>query len=407
MSARDDHYDVIIVGGGVVGCSIAYQLAGRGRRVLLLEARELGAGASSRNGGITGAGSSLHAKYGNAVYALTSANWALMQSMGAELGADLEFRRTGTLDIATTPDHLAHLERTVAMQRAAGLDVHLLDREAARALMPALSETILGAELAVERGQLTPLALVHAFAGNARRLGAELRTGVRVTALREHGGRIEGVTTEGDGPFSADEVVLATNAYTHHLLPDLPRGALVPTRGQALATEPLPPMLPHAFGTNFDKEYGRQLPSGQILCGGFRRLDEDEGLWHEEEQTTPAVQAGIEGCLTTLFPPLRGVRIARRWAGVMGFTADGLPLIGRYPTRPGLTLAAGFNGNGFSWAAITGQIVADLLTGRPAAFDLTPFDPGRFATHGTAWQNPFTVGERSDGTGATIPTERP
>ena len=94
-----------------------------------------------------------------------------------------------------------------------------------------------------------------------------------------------------------------------------------------------------------DKEYGRQLPSGEILCGGFRRLDEHEGLWHEEEQTTPAVQAGIEGCLATLFPTLRGVRIARRWAGIMGFTADGLPLIGRYSTRPGLTLAAGFVGS--------------------------------------------------------------
>ena len=156
-----------------------------------------------------------------------------------------------------------------------------------------------------------------------------------------------------------------------------------------------------------DKEYGRQLPSGQILCGGFRRLDEDEGLWHEEELTTPIVQVGIEGCLTTLFPPLRGVRIARRWAGVMGFTADDLPLIGRYPTRPGLTLAAGFNGNGFSWAAITGQIVADLLTGRPAAFDLTPFAPGRFATRGTVWQNPFTVGERSASTRAPVSAERP
>ncbi len=66
----------------------------------------------------------------------------------------------------------------------------------------------------------------------------------------------------------------------------------------------------------------------------------------------------------------------------------------------GRTLAAGFEGNGFSWAAITGQIIADLLTGRPAAFNLAPFDPGRFAEHGTAWQNPFTAGERSTQPGA-------
>ena len=405
MRTQHDHFDVIIVGGGVVGCSIAYRLAGRGQRVLLLEARNLGDAASSRNGGITGAGSSLHAKYGSKVYDVTSANWALMQTLSEELAADFEFIPAGTLDVATTPDHLAHLERTVAMQRAAGLDVHLLDRHEARELMPALSKHILGAELAVERGRLTPRKLVDAFAAGARRLGAELRTGVRVTGLLDHGGRVDGVMTDG-GTFHASEVVLATNAYTHHLLPDLPRGALVPTRGQALATSPLPPMLPHAFGTNFDKEYGRQLPSGEVLCGGFRRLDDDAGLWHEAEETTPAVQAGIEQCLTTLFPALAGVPIARRWAGIMGFTADGLPLLGRYPTRPGLTLAAGFNGNGFSWAAITGVIIAALLTGEPAAFDLTPFNPGRFAEGSTAWENPFMAGERSDSADATLPMER-
>ncbi|MBA3413636.1 MAG: FAD-binding oxidoreductase, partial [Chloroflexia bacterium] len=157
MATQHEHFDVIIVGGGVIGCSIAYRLAGYGRRVLLLEARrELGDAASSRNGGITGAGSSLHAKYGRKVYDVTSANWALMQTLSEELDADFEFVTSGTLDVATAPEHLAHLERTVTIQRAAGLDVHLLDRDAARELMPAFSEHILGAELAVERGRLTP-----------------------------------------------------------------------------------------------------------------------------------------------------------------------------------------------------------------------------------------------------------
>jgi glycine/D-amino acid oxidase-like deaminating enzyme len=144
-----------------------------------------------------------------------------------------------------------------------------------------------------------------------------------------------------------------------------------------------------------DKEYGRQTPDGKILCGGFRRLDADEGLGHEVERVSAPVLAGIARCLTTLFPVLRGVRVARAWAGIMGFTADGLPLIGRYPAAPGLTVAAGFNGGGFSWAAIVGRVVADLLEGRDAGFDLAPFDPYRFATRGTAWANPFTAGERS------------
>ena len=74
--------------------------------------------------------------------------------------------------------------------------------------------------------------------------------------------------------------MLATNAWTPHLLPELPAGAIVPARGQILVTQPLPPLLACPFGTNFDKEYGRQTPGGQILCGGYRRLDVNEGLGH-------------------------------------------------------------------------------------------------------------------------------
>ncbi len=208
-----------------------------------------------------------------------------------------------------------------------------------------------------------------------------------------------GVVANGEA-IEAEEVVLATNAYTPLLLPELPAGAIVPARGQILVTQPVPPILPHPFGTNFDKEYGRQTAGGQILCGGFRRLDEDEGLGHYEERVAPAVLDGIARCLTTLFPRLAGLKVVRAWAGIMGFTADGVPLIGRAAWAPGLTIAAGFNGGGFSWASIVGVVISDLLTGRKPGFDLRPFRPDRFAESGTAWNNPFTAGERSNPTGA-------
>jgi glycine/D-amino acid oxidase-like deaminating enzyme len=284
----------------------------------------------------------------------------------------------------------------VAAQRASGLETYLLDRGEAQALMPALSDAILGAEFRPGRGHLWPFALVHAFAAAAQRCGAEIRTGVGVDGLIRRGDRVVGVTAGGER-LEADEVVLATNAYTPHLLPDLREGAIVPARGQILVTEPVPPVLPHPFGTNFDKEYGRQTPDGKILSGGYRRLDVDQGLGHEEERVSGPVLAGIARCLTELFPSLSGIKVVRAWAGIMGFTADGLPLIGRY--APGLTLAAGFNGGGFSWAAITGKIVAAELCGGAYGFDLAPFDPSRFASGGTAWSNPFTAGERGNAVG--------
>ena len=388
--------DVVVVGGGVVGCSIAYRLAERGRRVLLLERRGLASGASGRNGGLTGSGSTMHADApaGRAAYALNAANLAMLPGLAEELGADFALRLPGTLDLATTPEQLDHLRHGVAVQQAAGLDVELLDRDAVRALVPTVGEAVLGAEFAPGRGHLWPFALVLAFADAARRLGAEVRVGVEVDGLLRERGRVVGVLAGGEA-IAAGDVVLATNAYTPALLPELPAGAIVPARGQILVTEPVPPLLPYPFGTNFDKEYGRQTPDGKVLCGGYRRLDAGEGLGSVAERTSPAVLGGIGRCLADLFPALRGVRTLRAWAGIMGFTADGFPLIGRYGPLPGVTLAAGFNGGGFSWAAATGQAVAELLCGRDPGLDLAPFDPARFAAGSVGWANPFTAGERS------------
>ena len=390
--------DVIVVGGGVTGTSIAWRLAESGRRVLLLEQRGICSGASGRNGGMTGAGSSMHAsaRTGRAVYAMTSANLRALQSLPDEMGRDFELRMTGTMDIVTTPEQWAHLEHAVRTEREVGIAIELVDRDAAREIMPALTTDILGAAYARDRGHLWPFALVAGMADAATRHGAEIRTGTRVSNLARSGDRVSGVVAGGE-TILAEEVVLATNAWTPRLLPDLPRGAIVPARGQILVTQPLPPLLACPFGTNFDKEYGRQTPGGQILCGGFRRLDENEGLGTYREETTIPVLAGIAGCLTGLFPSLPGTaRVVRAWAGIMGFTADGLPLIGRYDATPGLTVAAGFNGGGFSWGVIVGRVIARLLNGHDPAFDLAPFRPTRFHDAAVTWANPFTAGEQNN-----------
>src|SRR4051812_14526008 len=108
--------DVIVVGAGVVGCSIAYRLAQSGRKVLVIEKRGIASGASGRNGGITGAGSAMHSAEGRAIYALTSANLDMIRQLPEELGADFELRLPGTIDVATTEAHVEHLKRSVALQ---------------------------------------------------------------------------------------------------------------------------------------------------------------------------------------------------------------------------------------------------------------------------------------------------
>ena len=262
--------------------------------------------------------------------------------------------------------------------------------------MPALSDAILGAQYARGRGHLWPFALVWAFALAARRLGAEIRTGVGVERLLRAGDRVTGVVANGEA-IQADDVILATNAYTPALLPELPPGAIVPARGQILVTQAVPPLLPHPFGTNFDKEYGRQTPDGKILCGGFRRLRRGRGA-----------------------RPLRGARHARGPRRHRPHAGDALPEARRRQRRPRLGGDHGLHGRraapdrqdarqrrGCSWrrgstaAGSRGRrrsasIAAAELGGQAHGFDLAPFDPGRFEGDGTAWSNPFTAGERSE-----------
>src|SRR5215207_7885190 len=365
--------DVIVVGGGVTGTSIAWRLAQAGQHVLLLERRGICAGASGRNAGNTGAGAGMHTAPSTvrALQTITSANLQLLKSLHDELDQDFELRLPGSMDVLTTPEQMAHARETVITMHEAGSDVELLDRATARSIMPSLSPRILGATYTRDRGHLWPFALVTGMADAATREGAQIRTGARVERLARSGDRVTGIVANGE-TIDAGDVVLATNAWT-------------------------PQLLSCPFGTNFGKEYGRQTPGGQIVCGGYRRLDVDEGLGTYREEVTLPVLAGIARCLTDLFPNLRGkARVVRAWSGIMGFTADGLPLIGRYEPAPGLTIAAGFNGGGFSWGVIVGKVISSLLSGQEPEFDIEQFRPARFHDGDVAWANPFTAGEKNN-----------
>lgn len=393
--------DVIVVGGGVNGCSIAYQLAKAGKHVHLFDQRGICSGASGRNGGMTGEGARMHSDGAEQLFAMTSANWRLLQELPQELGVDFQLRKSGTIEIGQTRAQWDHMVERSKIESAAGAGVEMLDAQETRKLMPAVAPDIYGSKYTRSSGHLWPFALVDGFANAAARLGTVIRTHTPVAKILEHSGRTSGIELLDGSQVHANEVVLATNAYTPLLLRHLPKGAIVPARGQILATEPVAPILPLAWGNNFDKEYGRQVPGGPIICGGFRRLDEQEGLGLYEERVTLPVISGIGKRLTGLFPALAGVRVVRCWAGIMGFTPDGLPLIGRTENMQGLTIVAGFNGGGFSWGAINGKIVADMLTGKEHGFDLSHFRPDRFVEKGTAWQNPYTAGEKGQGTRAT------
>ena len=386
--------DVVVIGGGVSGCATAYQLAKRGLSVVLFEMRDICSGASGRNGGLTGGQTLVPTHTGRAVHALSQANLRLLRDeLPSELGDDFDLRVDGLLDIATTDDQWEHVQH--AQAAAEGDEVVLLGRDDLRELVPVIGPEVRGATLNRTGGHLWPFALVHALARGARDNGAHVVPWTAVEQIEIVGGRVRGVRTA-TGSVATDRVVVATNAWTPKVVPDLPEGAIVPARGQILVTQPVGPVLPLPFGVNYEKEYGRQTVTGQMLCGGFRRLDLDEGLGHYEERVSPEVVSGIAGCLAGLFPAVRHVRIVRAWAGIMGFTADGLPLIGPHEAAEGLHLIAGFNGGGFSFAVAAGEALAQIIVGEATPLDLQPFDPNRFSGSGVSWNNPFTAGEKSN-----------
>lgn len=385
---------VVVVGGGVAGTSLAYQLSKRGKDVVLVEMRGICSGASGRNAGHTGSGrSAIAGPFGAAIYALTSENFRMIsQELPAELDDDFDLRITGAVDIAQNEEQWEYLIEATRKVAAHDDSVRLLDGPELRDMIPVAGDQLLGGQYSPHSGHHWPFKLVNGLANGARRHGAAIFPWTRVERLLIEQGKVAGVETA-RGTIETDTVILATNAWTPKLLPQLPEGALVAARGQILVTQPLPPVLPLAFGTNFDKEYGRQTATGQLICGGFRRYDYDEGLGHYTEQAVAESQFGCARCLSTLFPSLGGAKVVRGWAGTMGFTADGLPLIGPTELAEGLYLSAGYNGGGFSWNLAAGKALAALIVNGQSPFDLSPFDPDRFTRAGVEWRNPSTAGE--------------
>jgi glycine/D-amino acid oxidase-like deaminating enzyme len=155
--------------------------------------------------------------------------------------------------------------------------------------------------------------------------------------------------------------VIAANAYATTLAPWL-KGRLDPTRGQVLCTAPIderlfdrPIYASHGF------EYWRQLRSGEVVMGGWRNLDM-EGEVGFDEDTHPQIQDAMAAFLSGLHPAMEGVEITSRWAGIMGFSRDSLPIVGPMPGWPALFLAVGFTGHGFGFSVHAGKVMAELIT---------------------------------------------
>jgi gamma-glutamylputrescine oxidase len=349
--------DVVVVGGGVTGCSCALELARRGLRVRLNEAREIAGGASGRNGGFALRGSAL--PYPDAVRDLgrdaAQALWRLSERAidTIESLAGDALRRVGSLRLAADEVELTELRAEADALAADGFAVDWLD-----SLPPPLDGLFAGGFRHPADGALQPARWVRGLAAHAAAAGAEIREHEPLTRLdRLHGA----------------QVVVATDGYTSGLVPELD-AVLRPTRGQVLVTEPLDRELfpgPHYARHGYD--YWQQLSDGRLVVGGQRDAAlEDE--WTADEAVTPTVQRRIEAAVERL----TGARpaVEHRWSGIWGTTPDLLPLAGRVPGREGVWVAAGYSGHGNVLGFACGELLAAAIAGEEPSV-LALFDPSR------------------------------
>jgi glycine/D-amino acid oxidase-like deaminating enzyme len=352
----DGRADVVVVGGGVTGCACARVLAEAGLRVRLHEAREIASGASGRNGGFALRGGAPAYDAARAQLGRESAHalWELTErylDRLAELAGDA-FRRTGSLRLAADGER-AELKAEYEALREDGFAAEWRDE-----LPEPLDGRYHGAIFQPQDGSLQPARWVRRLAGLAAAAGAELRQGERVELLEE---------------LDADQVVIATDGYTHGLVPELD-AAVLPTRGQVVVTEPLERRLfpcPHGARHGFD--YWQQTPDSGLVVGGFR----DQALENEqtaEEVTTPLIQGHLERFVRELTGA--DPSIEHRWAGIFGTTGDRLPLVGRVPGHDAVWVSAGYSGHGNVMGLACGELVAWAILGEPAP-ELQLFEPAR------------------------------
>ena len=360
---------VLIVGGGIIGCAAAYELARAGCQVTVFERATPGAEASSAAAGLLAPiDESTETNFAR----LALASWRLYPDVVRDLqertGIDVEYMTRGTI----YPTSAAQKQRDVG-QWADSKDfgVEMLDGEELRRREPALSPAIRHAIFVKGDHWLNNQRLVTAYAQAAAAVGVELRSGCNVSRLVVEAGRVRALMTEGERA-EGDAVLLAAGAWSGELMAGLGSLRIEPRRGQMIALEHVPAVVTHCV---HGEVYLVPRPSGELLIGatveraGFQRAVTAEGI------------AGLLHSAFALVPALRRLPIARTWSGFRPWAPDSLPVLGPWPGIDGLFVATGHFRNGILLAPITARLMTEWITGGQPSVDVKDFLPDRFVRH--------------------------
>lgn len=408
--------DVVVIGGGVIGVSAAYQLARKGHSVALVEKGHVGCEQSSRNWGWCRQQGRARAEI-----PLARESLRLWEEMQADAGEDAGFRRTGVLFLTKNPAELAAWEKWAEIAREMQVHSTVLSPTEVQERLPHNTDTWVGGLVTPSDGRAEPSMAVPVLAKAARKHGVTIHQDCAARGLETSAGRVSGVVTE-KGTIRASSVLLAGGAWSslfcrRHGI-DLPIGLVNAT---ACRTTPAPEITDGALGTDFfcvrrrldggltlalrgrgtveltpdliryartflptyrQRRKGLKIAFGkpfldQLLRGTNWRLDRPSPFEAERVRDPAPDMTLVEEALAALIkanPNLEGIGIAEAWGGTIDTTPDTIPVISKVDTLPGFFLATGFSGHGFGIGPGAGRLAADVVTG-----DTPLIDPAAYA----------------------------
>lgn len=377
--------DVIVIGSGVIGSSVGYNLAKRGAKTLILEEKTLGCGASSACDGFV----ILQSKSPGPHLTMALASEILYRTLSEELDYDIGYTHCGGMIIIERDEELEAMKIFMSKQKDLGLDVSLISGNEARRIEPALSKHIVGATISSRDAQVNPLYLVNGYITAAKRRGLRIEKHKKVTNFILSGERVIGVKC-GDEEFYADNVVVCNSIGAPALFStigyDLP---IIPRRGQLAITEPVNRLISHVMlcsryiAAKYHPELLKDSEDESIRLGVGMALEQTAegglliGSTREfvgaDRNVTEAGIRTITQHAARIVPALSRIRVVRMFAGLRPYTPDGKAFMGVVPNFKGLYIAAGHEGDGIAYTPITGKTLAELVIDGKTDVDLTPF----------------------------------
>lgn len=383
-------YDVLVIGGGIIGLSTAYYLLTTGKKVLLVEKNHIGSGASGACDDMI----LLQSKKPGILLEMAMESLEMYKGLSQELNQDIEFESRGGMILIEDYKQLAIMEDYVKQQRSLGLDVHIVDRQEVAKKQPYVRDGIIASTYSDKDSQVNPLKVMKAFMNKGRSLGLDIKKGFSISSI-EHKSDYWKVYFEDKSFVESQYVVNAAGAWAPQigrmLGIDIP---IEPKKGQVAVTEQVPqlgetnvwsaeyivsklkPELAKKKSDLYSK-YGigfafTQTSDGNYLIGSTR-----ENAGFNRDTTFEALNIIVHQAVK-FFPILRNVNIIRSFAGFRPASIDGKAIIGEVEDKKGFFIAAGHEGDGIALAPITGKIISDLINGKKVNYNMEELNLKRF-----------------------------